>query len=310
MSQIDALRTAILSLDGPVFAVLDGAQFENLPETLMFAGIEARCLYLDRGDNHPERLVTAPYMVGPLEGATLDRVLSALPKTSAAVFWECPDGADALYRHLRGLNRVLVPLDVPKIPAASEDGELQTHEAVLFRHADSNALDQVVPALGTVEMARVMGPAERLVFLPEGEARPKSVRSDPNWPRPVPGMLRIEAAQYSQMRNARLHRSRLTVARYLRDCAPDETADMSDDELFDAVLACERSGSQLGLRSEAAQAQWAFLMVTTGGEIEKGELVRRAVGRSHDPDKAVGDLMQEMVNLSQADQAISASGRG
>ncbi len=166
MSQIDALRTAILSLDGPLFAVLDGAQFENLPQTLLFAGIEARCLYLDRGDNHPERLVTAPYMVDLAQVGGVDRLLSIVSSPRQLALWQCPAGHDALYRHLRGLNRVLVPLDVPKPPAAGEDDEMQTHEAVLFRHADANALDQVVPALGAVEMARVMGPAERLVFLP------------------------------------------------------------------------------------------------------------------------------------------------
>lgn len=320
MIDTDALREGLLRLQGPLFAVLDGAQFPDLPDTLLRSNLAHRCLYLDRGDNHPERLVTAPHMVELADRANgvpheesfvghenLDRLLDLLPAARAAAFWQCPDGGDALYRHLRGLNRVLVPRAGERADwgTGPADG---THEAVLFRHADANVLMQVTPALDARQLARLLGPARLLAFLPDGEAatgntemRVKAVRRDENWPAPVPGMLRIEPHQYDAMREARLHRSRLRLVAYLRDCAPDETHGLDDRALMQQVLLAERSGRELGLRSEAAHGQWAFLMITTGGRIKEGELVRRAVGEARDPDRAVTELMREMVRQAQND---------
>lgn len=57
-----SLEDALLALDyktAPVFAVLDGAQFDNLPQELLLGDFVSRPLYLDRGDNNPEQIVTA-----------------------------------------------------------------------------------------------------------------------------------------------------------------------------------------------------------------------------------------------------------
>ena len=319
MSEIDALRQALLRLQGPLFAVLDGAQFPDLPDTLMRSGLRHRCLYLDRGDNHPERLLTAPSMVELADRAesfsyegsfvaqeNLDRLLELLPSARAATFWECPDGGDRLYRHLRGLNRVLVPR--AKQSVDRETGPIEgTHEAVLFRHADANVLIQVIPALDERQLARLLGPARLLAFLPERQEaseatdkRVKAVHRDANWLVPLPGMLRIEAYQYEAMREARLQRSRLRLVAYLRDCAPEETAGLDDRAMMQRVLLAEKSGRDLGLRSEAAHGQWAYLMMATGGRIQEGEPVREAIRRSRDPDEGINQLMQEMVRQARA----------
>lgn len=53
----------IHGLEAPVFAVLDGPQFHDLPGALFHGDFVSRPLYLDRGDNNPEQVVTAPHMV-------------------------------------------------------------------------------------------------------------------------------------------------------------------------------------------------------------------------------------------------------
>jgi hypothetical protein len=330
VSDLDTLKTAILSLGGPIHAVLDGAQFENLPDTLMLTGLRHRCLFLDRGDNHPDRLVTAPYLVwlgdeevdGPVQADSslqrgLERLFSRLATGRSLVFWKTMGGGESLFRHLRGLNRVLVPVNANSDaePLVGDHRSDDAYEAVLFRHADANALMQVVPSLDPIQLNRLLGPADMLVFMPDaldeaggGGAPVKRLQRQEGWPAYRPGMLKIEQQQYEVMRHSRLDRSRRRLMSYLRDCAPDETEGLDDDQLYRAVVVAERSGRGLGLRSEAAHGQWAFLMLTTGGQIQEGELVRHAIGRSPDPDRAVTQVLREMIRQSHADAAPPSPG--
>ena len=62
---------------------------------------------------------------------------------------------EALFRHLRQWNMVLIPRTTPP----SDAGEDPTHELVLFRHADANVLAQTLPALDPPCAARFFGPA-------------------------------------------------------------------------------------------------------------------------------------------------------
>ncbi len=48
----------------------------------------------------------------------------------------------------------------------------------------------------------------------------------------------------------------------------------------------------------------AFLMATTGGEIEKGPPVRRAIAEAPDPDAAIGAMMREMTRLAEEQAAL------
>lgn len=57
------------------FAVLDGAQFDNLPDALREGEFVARSLYLDRGDNNPDQVIIAPHLV----------LLDERPATASAV---------------------------------------------------------------------------------------------------------------------------------------------------------------------------------------------------------------------------------
>lgn len=160
-----------------LFAVLDGAQFDNLPHALLLGGFNSRSLYLDRGDNDPEQLVTAPQLLwldetaGPTSRRPFAKVIEALLKLTeggpGAVFWLCRAGGDRLYRHLRGLNMVELPASA--LSQADHAGADTAFAPALFRHADANALAQTLPCFDTHEAARFFGPAERIIAAPAPE---------------------------------------------------------------------------------------------------------------------------------------------
>ncbi|RUS65016.1 DUF4123 domain-containing protein [Pseudorhodobacter sp. E13] len=167
----------------PVFAVLDGAHFENLPVRLQVAGFYARPLFQGRDRQDPTASTQAPWLVAldessqPFRGrppeATIPDLLQILGERPAAVFWSCDDGFDALYRHLRGLNVILYP----KVALTTYEARFVQGEEVapLFRHADANVMAQVEPSLGPSNRARLFGPAQALSFVPAPAWRTKDV---------------------------------------------------------------------------------------------------------------------------------------
>lgn len=202
-----SLPETLLALDckaAPAFAVLDGAQFDNLPKALFDGDFVSRPLYLDRGENDPEQIITAPHMVwideraekvtGRPPAETIPALFDLIEDKPAAVFWQCSDGGDVLYKHLRKINKIMIPKsELPGGIIGDEDDE--THAMVIFRHADANVLVQTLYAMTTLEASHFYGPASSLLFSPdlnwsEGENWIRVDRSE-NWPKPKPGMLRL-----------------------------------------------------------------------------------------------------------------------
>lgn len=223
------LRTQFLAARHPLFAVFDGAQFDDLPTTLLRAGLQGRPLYLDRSLGGRERLITAPRLVALssantlVEPARLDTLLARLPMGSEAVFWECPGGEETLYRHLRGINMVRLPQPQPH----SRD---DPYETVLFRHADANVMAQVMSALEGQQFARVFGPAVTILFAPSGEWADGAsffiVPRPDDLPLAKPGLLQLEEEQLDAVSGARVQRSMRETANYLRRALPPQLKDM------------------------------------------------------------------------------------
>lgn len=310
------LSDILLSVDydtKPFFAVLDGAQFDDLPAELRAERFQTRSLYLDRGDNAPERLVTAPQMVwlgetGEDRRAPADVVpalLDLIGERTAAVFWQCEATGDAggetLYRHLRGLNMVRLP----QPGTTARDSGPDTHETVTFRHADGAALRKVAAALEPRNRARLCGPAERLVFpaLMAGEPLLARLHREADWPAPYRGLLTINHAEQIRMQSMELEESRRRVALYLKDQCQPELEGQSDGQVLEQVIAAETTGRELGLKSEGAHAQWAYLHVTTEGTMASGGPVREAIKGSHNPDFALRDLVRQMLLAAKAEGA-------
>ncbi|PYF07471.1 hypothetical protein C8J30_11722 [Rhodobacter viridis] len=227
----------------PVLAVQDGAQFDDLPRALLLGGFDAPALYLDRGDNDPARLITAPQLVWlderPVRGngrppeATLPALLALIENRPAAVFWRCAAGGDALFRHLRGLNMVMIPKTA----------------------------------------ARLFGPAEAIVFcpdpdwLPEGTKAPLRYARRPDWPLAQPGMARLSPETLARMQALREARTSRRVAAYLCRVAPDQTAARDDTRLAAATAHHITEARGLGVRSEAALGRRCFLQLLCGGSL-------------------------------------------
>jgi hypothetical protein len=211
---LSVLRT-LHSREEPIFAVLDGAQFDDLPGALFDGDFVARPLYLDRGDNNPEQVITAPQMVWLDESAeqeggrsfpeTLEALSRLVEERPAAVFWHCAAGGDALYRHLRTINMVRLPRS-----ALAEEAQAEInadHVAALFRHSDANVLAQVFAGVDLREGARLLGPAQRLLFAPEAHWSPEfghiTVERSADWPEPGRGTLTLSEATMRRIEEVR-----------------------------------------------------------------------------------------------------------
>ena len=275
---MDALKPAILDVDyetSPVFAVLDGAQFDDLPTDLMMGGFISQCLYLDRGDNDPEQVITAPQLVwldetlaDPDKGRAPEEVIDVLSKLvagkPAAVFWQCEGGADVLFKHLRSINMAMLP----KMSLPENEREFVTEDeaAALFRHSDANVMAQVILSLNLREAVRLFGPTQAIMFEPEAHWRngvdfAKFTR-EPDWPAPSPGMLRFSERSMGRLEEVREAGLRRLAA---QDFAPDS----DDAAVLEQIDAAYTRASTYGLESK--EDIWMFIVLDQkhGPEFEK-----------------------------------------
>lgn len=290
----------------PIFVVLDGAQFDNLPEELMMGGFVSRSLYLDRGANNPEQIITAPHMVwlderpekmiGRPPRDSIPALMELVAGRPAAVFWQCPEGAEALYKHLRGINMVLIPREfLPTTePELAEQAPVDraTHEAVLFRHADANAIAQLIPALDISEANRLYGPATKLMLAPHPEwanGRNWLEAERPNGlPPPPPGMLLLSTATLGKMRTIREGRSLKRTSDFLRRNLPRDFQNLSDRQLAEIAVESRRTAQDMGIRSLGGHQRWAYLMAITEGRVAEEPSVRKFIQAGHQsPDRQV-----------------------
>ena len=336
-----ALRKHVLALSGPVFAVLDGAQFENLPDDLLAAGLIAHGLYRDRGsDGSLEYERTMPRMIA-LDGATgraqtsrraaVDRLLNFVVDRATAVFWECPGGPDVLVRHLRSINMVLFPrndeaasqrtahdreengndggwygADERDASAGEQGDATEPYEMVVFRHADTDVLAQVLPALDEHQFARLLGPASSVLFR-SGSAWCDSSnglvlgRRTAGATQP-PGPLRIDDDTKARIEDLRLVGG--TVA-FLRDTNPELTQRLEAEHLRTLVHHWTRDGQARGMRSERAMWKWSYLNLVTGGTIgERSDM--RSYLTSDDPTRAVDERVDALMAgaIEELEQAV------
>lgn len=325
-ARLASLEEVLLGLDynvAPVFAVLDGAQFDNLPQELLLGNFVSRPLYLDRGDNNSEQIITAPHMVwlderpekvtGRAPRETIPALMALIASRPAAVFWQCPAGSGALYKHLRSINMVLYPraaiADFENLASEEPQGAIapETHTLVLFRHADSNVLAQTVPAMDPVEMARFYGPAVRLLFAPEpawAKGRDWWCADRPeNLPDTKRGHLMISRATVGRIDGIRLQHDRLRIAAYLRRVAPDQTRDMDDATLDALTKRYMNEAHSYGVSSEAAMGRWSFLQLLAGGRLSDQKEITDYIARN-DGKKTADERVRDVI------QMVIANARG
>lgn len=148
---------------GRLHAVVDGAHFGNLPESLQQADLDFRPLY------HGKNSAAGPHVVHPRNPAEVESILDVVGDLPAAVWWDWPDDileADAaIYQHLRRLGMIEVPADALPPNRVEPKALALEYRQILFRHADPRVLTIVLPELSTEQWQQLMGLAYRLIFV-------------------------------------------------------------------------------------------------------------------------------------------------
>jgi hypothetical protein len=191
----------------------------------------------------------------------------------AAVFWS--GGADlteqALWHHLRTINKV-------RIADRREGSAPGALEWVIFRHCDPNVLAQTLPALDEAQFARFLGPADSVLFLPDGDytERPgwQQARRYDGLPAPGSEPLTINESTLTAIEERRSMAIRRGVERYVREDAARALGPVSDSEIVSIVETSEISARELGIKSAENRKAWAWANLATGGAFSRDEQMR------------------------------------
>lgn len=251
-----------------------------------------------------------------------EMLLDLVEAKPGLVFWVTDRSVfeEDLYRHLRGINRILLPLATNGVArsilsASSGEGEIALaatgpeqdelegdgqgrYEAVVFRHADPNVIMQVFPTLSPDQVSRLMGPAEQILFAPDEEWGGSIRRGR----RPADGvaergMLRLTQQNVEAIIESRLQASRSRRVVVFRRSAPQLLKNMDDRE---ALIFMERHENQArahGLRTERGFFQWTYLMGASDGQFIRSPEIRAHL-KGGNPDARLNDIMRLMANAA------------
>ncbi len=272
-----------MSLPERMFAVLDGALFEDLRSEAADFGFEARPLY-----TNPDTTGVGPHLIAVNDSQALETLYGLVEDKPTGILWYWPGSGDSLWRHLRR-NAMM------EIPSVAGD----TYEAVIFRYADSNVMTWIMNLLDEEQYSRLLGDASCIVVRAAGSSKTQVFRAGIKL-KPKPSQfrfIRLSMEQMDQLSRECLERSRLRVMSAIRRGAPDETKDLSDVKLREIVIASEHQGYEIGIRSERAHARWAYLNLLTRGRLIKQPGVLEYMQDSRmRPDRKV-DLMLRSISM-------------
>lgn len=285
------LQAMISEMPQPSFAALDGALFDDLPGDLLSAGFSCRSLFLEHGDADVER--AGPWLLALGDERARNHAQALAIAQPCAVFWSCAEGEMALWRHLRTINEVLIPLEDAE-GGAQPAGP--AYERVMFRHWDPNVLAAVMPQLDVAQFARVFGPAGYILMNATDTGGLKRVPRPENLP-PPHGPLRIRAEQTEGVANVMVRVSRLRDISYLRRAASENSRKFSDSEMVQHVEQSLEAGRELGLKSKKAHWKWSYLMLPTNGGIGTAPRVRSVFASSpYDADTTLDIIMRDTIS--------------
>jgi len=300
-----AVRRAVDDMSGHISVVLDGGAFDDLPAMLAAEAIPCRSLFLEGVPVDFRR--AGPWMVDPSSAPMRSHIEWLDIHHSCAVYWSCPSGPTALYRHLRTLNEVVIPLESEE-NGAQGSPERQRYERVLFRHWDPNVLGAVLPILTKPQFARFLGPADSAVFNGPDYGGVRRARKADNMPDAAIGPLRLEPAQIEKLKAAMLHSSRLRIARFLKKNKPPHFSGVDDDFVWGATLASERTADELGIRTERGRARWAYVMVMSDGKAADLPEVRSFIQeKGATPDSRVKELIGHTVDALRSGNILNGA---
>lgn len=290
------LRNAVEALYTPRFAVMDGAQFDDVETEFSEAGITARSLFRDGGDPGLRR--DGPWLIPLIDKDIRAEIEAMAVAQPCAVFWSCTtDGEAAIHHHLRTINEVLIPNE--RQPA--QPGEQPRYERVLFRHWDPNVLGSIMRILNQGQLARLLGPTSGLALYTPDYDGLRYVPRPGDLPDAPPGPLRFEPEQMDRLKEVMRHSSRLRIARFLKKHPPPHFTGLDDEFFWGATLASAESADELGIRTERGRARWAFAMVLSDGKAAEQAEIRDYIRDGGDtPDNRVKALIQHAADAMRA----------
>lgn len=255
----------------PVFAVLDGAQFNDIESELGDVDISPRSLFRQGGD--PAWRRDGPWLVelsndrkrGYIEALSLEK--------ACAVFWSCATGGQALWQHLRTINFILVPDD--RIHGNNGiDGRQVKYERVMFRHWDPNVLGSVMPSLTPEQFARLFGPASAIFLNTSAFGGLKRALKPTSFPASPRGLLKLTPENLRSAEAIRFQSSCQPYMDYLRSVAPDQTSPLSDKDLRQITIGHLEEARTYGISSRASLGRWCYLQLVSGGKFAESQEVR------------------------------------
>lgn len=268
----------------PIYALMDGAKFQDLPALLAKCDIQPRSLFIPPQD--AATLRSGPWFAA-LDARQTKNLFIIEGIADAAVFWRGDIGEDAAFRHLRTLLYVKIPrpADAPFDPFAAED------ESVLFRHWDPSVIALVLPVLTPAQRARLFGPL-RVMGLQTKSLGVRQAKWHEDWPASLTGRLKFSDTQMAEITYAMVDRSRKLIGAYLRNAAPEQTARLDSVALLAFIKAAETSGAALGLKTQRGLGQWAYLILISGGKMANLPEAKTAISTGpNSPDVNVGKLL-------------------
>mgnify|MGYP002633998734 CR=1 FL=1 len=293
MAEVDPIFAMMPEDDGFVFAVVDGALVDDLPQLLHGGGLVGRPLYVHLASRRAN--AAGPWLVPCADDDAIDWLRGVMPR-EAMVWWLWPGdtidaASDAIYHHLRGLGMVEVPMARPG--RTERTGPLV--EKVLFRHADPHVLIDLLPVLDARQRARFWGAARAVVLDATRRGGLRRARAPKEAVLPAPGMLRLAPEQFAALEDRRAEASHARIGAWLSRHLPPQLATMQQDELAGIAAQSEPSGREMGLASEAALGRWTYLMLVTGGHVAEMADVTGAIRDAADAEAAVKAVMQATV---------------
>lgn len=288
------IADTIRNNDGLWFAVFDAAQVENAIQNLETSGLSYRCLYIGIDDKQSLKN-TAPYLISlqhtPMDKNSdpllLDRIIDLTSnKLSSLVFWKCDKGEDVLYKHLRGINMVDIPLQ-------NNDRTLSNKfEHVVLRHADANVMAQVMPALSHTELMHCIGPADYVLFKPDNIWHTKLIHAqrDSNWSEAENTVLRISIPSYQKVISNREQGIINKIEKHLTNVIWEQNT--STTTLHNIAVNSFIEAKQNGIKTEGGFYRWSFFYY-----ISNGEYFKYAQAKAFLTDKSIGSTVDERVKF-------------
>jgi len=250
------------------FGVIDGAQIDDVVGALSQTMLQSRPLYIGL-ENKPEQLKTAPFLISLNEEAApsdslpdeglIRQFFDIARVPSACVFWHCDGGGEVLYHHLRSINKIIIPQE--------HDGIISETaiETVLFRHGDANVMAQVLPALDSTELSRLLGPAELVLVRPSNEWGGSILYAtrNANMPQPDNGFLQLTPQTYQQITLNRhqglVNKIEMFLSKITAHAKP------APQELKRIAKASYVEAYRNGIRTQPGFYSWAYFYYAFGG---------------------------------------------